>query len=138
MTRRSPAMTRRPGKGSRASIAQRSGPMPAGSPAVSTTSGGEAPMDGAAASALFESVFDERAVAGLAQPVLEGLVGLAGADRLPCGELLAVLGELVRAARDDLHQVPPEWRLDRLAHGALGERVHRALEFRHRVAGRDP
>src|SRR5688572_11734613 len=138
MTRLSPAMTRRPGKRSPASIAQRSGPTPAGSPAVSTTSGEEAPIDGAARSAFFETVLDERPVARLAQPILEGFVGLARPDRLAGGELLAVFRELVGAARNHLHQVPPERCLDRLAHRALGKGVHGALEFRHGVSRGDP
>src|SRR5437868_1894780 len=127
MTSGSPAMTMRPAKRSRASSAHRSGPMPAGSPAVRTTS-----------LSLVVAVLDEGAVTGLAQPVLEGFVGLARADGLARRHLLAIFGELVRASLDDLHQVPSEGRLDGLAHLLVGQRVHRALELRHRIARRDP
>src|SRR5437868_4227183 len=95
MTSGSPAMTMRPAKRSRASSAHRSGPMPAGSPAVRTTS-----------LALVVAVLDEGAVTGLPQPVLEGFIGLARANGGARGDLLAVLGQLVRASLDDLHQVP--------------------------------
>src|SRR4051812_47656127 len=102
--------------------------MPAGSPAVSAT----------LRSAFFVAVLDERAVARLAQPVLVGLVGLARADRLARRGLLAVFRELVGAALHHLHQVPAERRADGLAYLVVLERVHHALEFRHRVPGRDP
>src|SRR5687768_2751685 len=103
--------------------------MPAGSPAVRATSG---------RSALVVAILDERAVAHLAQPVLVGLVGLARADRLARGDLLAVGGKLLGAALHYLDEMPAERSLDRLAHLAVLERVHRALELRHGVAGRDP
>src|SRR5687768_12995035 len=139
ITRASPTITIHPGKRSRARMAQRSGPMPAGSPAVNATTVCVAPeaIEGAAL-ALVVAVLDERAVAHLAQPVLVGLVGLARADRLARGDLLAVGGELLGAALHDLDQMPAEGSLDRLAHLAVLERVHRALEFRHGIAGRDP
>src|SRR5258708_6371545 len=129
ITERSPRITSLPGKASRAISAQRSGPMPAGSPAVSATSG---------ALALVVAVLDEGPVARLAQPVLVGLVGLARANRLLRRDSLAVVGELLRAALDHLHEVPSEGRLHRLAHLARAQRVHGALELRHRVAGRHP
>src|ERR1043166_5579565 len=105
MTRASPTRTTRPGSASRASSAQRSGPMPAGSPAVSATR---------LALALVVAVLDEGTVALLAQPVLVGLVGLALADRLARSDLLALVRELVGAAFDHLHEVPAERRLDGL------------------------
>src|SRR6478735_21807 len=124
----SPTITTRPGNRSRASNAQRSGPMPAGSPAVSATSG----------SALVVAVLDEGTVAHLAQPVLVRLVSLALADRLAHGHLLALLGELVRTALEYLHQVPAEGRLHGLAHFAVLQLVHGPFELRHGVARRDP
>src|SRR4051812_2278601 len=107
ITARSPTITRRAGNESRASSAQRSGPMPAGSPAVSATT---------ASLALVVAVLDEGAVARLPQPVLVRLVGLARADRLARGGLLAVVGQLVGAPLEHLDQVPAERRLDGLAH----------------------
>src|SRR5258706_2059939 len=129
ITSRSPMITRRPGNFSRARSAHRSGPMPAGSPAVSATT---------ASLALVVAVLDEGAVARLAQPILVRLVGLALADRVARGRLLALLGQLVGAALEDLHEVPSERRLHRLAHFLVLERVHHALEFLHGVAGGDP
>src|SRR3954469_23021806 len=126
MTPASPTITTRPGKRSRASSAQRSGPIPAGSPAVSATSG----------SALVVAVLDEGTVAHLAQPILVGLVGLALADRLADRDLLAVFRELVGPALEHLHQVPAEGRLHGLAYLPVLQLVHRALELRHRVTGR--
>src|SRR6478736_3894222 len=82
----SPTITTRPGNRSRASNAQRSGPMPAGSPAVSATSG----------------------------------------------------SELVGTALEHLHEVPAEGRLHGLAHFAVLQLVHRALELGHGVARRHP
>src|SRR5436309_15537903 len=97
---RLPRMTSAPSRGCAASITQRSGPMPAGSPAVRATRG----------SAFFVAVLDERAIARLAQPVLVRLVGLARANRLACGGLLPLLGHFVPAAPEPLHQVPPDGR----------------------------
>src|SRR5258708_37857454 len=85
ITVRSPTTTSRPGNRSRASSAHKSGPMPAGSPAVSATTASLAPV---------VAVLDERAVARPSPPVLERLVGLAVADGLARGGLLAGLGEL--------------------------------------------
>src|SRR3954463_12382162 len=99
MTAALPIRTTRPGRVLRSSNAQRSGPMPAGSPAVSATSG---------ASALVVAVLDEGKVAHLAKPILVGLVGLALADGLAGGDLLAILRQLVGAALQHLHQVPAE------------------------------
>src|SRR5258706_3206283 len=107
MTSRSPMITRRPGNFSRARSAHRSGPMPAGSPALRATT---------ASLALVVAVLDEGAVARLAQPVLVRLVGLALADRVARGRLLALLGELVGATLEHLHEMPAERRLDRRAH----------------------
>src|SRR5689334_7171045 len=129
ITSRSPRIARRPANFSRAMSAHRSGPMPAGSPAVSATRG---------ESALVVAVLDEGAVARLAQPVLVRLVGLARADRGARGGALALLGELLGAPAEHLHEVPSERRLDRLAHLVLLERVHHLLELRHRVARGDP
>src|SRR4029079_12795131 len=42
------------------------------------------------------------------------------------------------AALDDLHQVPAERAPHRLADFARLERIHRALELRHGIAGIDP
>src|SRR5690349_10662769 len=83
-----PTSTSGPGKRSAASSAQRSGPMPAGSPAVRAI----------LASAFFVTVLDERAIARLPQPVLVRLVRLACADGLARRGLLAILRELVGAA----------------------------------------
>src|SRR5205085_11246662 len=117
--------TRRPGKRSRARSAHRSGPMPAGSPAVSATT---------ASLALVVAVLDERAVARLPQPVLERLVGLALADGVARRLLLAIVGELVGTPLEHLHQVPPERRLHRLAHFLVAQRVHHLLELGHGIA----
>src|SRR3954464_814740 len=87
-TSRLPTITRGPGKRWPASSAQRSGPIPAGSPAVSAT----------LRSAVFVAVLDEGAVAGLAQPVLVRLVRLALPNRLARGGLLAVFRQLVGTA----------------------------------------
>src|SRR5258708_17179927 len=129
ITVRSPTTTSRPGNCSRASSAHKSGPMPAGSPAVSATT---------ASLALVVAVLDERAVARLSQPVLERLVGLALADGLARGGLLAVLGQLVGAPLEHPHEMPSARGLDRLAHFLVAQRVHHLLELGHRVAGRDP
>src|SRR4051812_15928110 len=129
ITPASPTITTRPGSVSRASSAHRSGPMPAGSPAVSAASG---------RSAFVVAVLNEGTVARLAQPVLVGLVGLALADRLARRDFLALVGYLVGAPLEHLYEVPSERRLDRLAHFAVLQPVHHALEFRHRVARRDP
>src|SRR5438105_8576344 len=126
-TRGSHTKTTRPAKRSRASSAHRSGPMPAGSPAVS-----------AIRLAFVVPVLDERAVARLAQPVLVGLVGLARANRLARVGALALLGKLVGAPLDRLQEVPAERRLHRLAHLAVLQLVHDALEFGHGVARGDP
>src|SRR3954471_2506174 len=99
ITPASPTITMRPGSVSRARSAQRSGPMPAGSPAVRAASG---------RSAFVVAVLDEGTVARLAQPVLVGLVRLALADRLACRDLLALLGHFVGAPLEHLHQVPSE------------------------------
>src|SRR5258706_9209550 len=106
MTSGSPRITRRPGNFSRARSAQRSGPIPAGSPAVSATRGGLA---------LVVAVVDVGTVARLAQPVLVRLVGLARADRLPRRDPPAVVRQLVGAPAQHLHEVPSERRLDRRA-----------------------
>src|SRR5512135_3556889 len=120
----------RPAYARPAIVAHRSGPIPAGSPAVSATSGAgsdTAEGDRAARSAFVVAVLDEGAVALLAQPVLVGLVGLACADRLAGGGLLALLRGRLGAALDHLREVPSERRLERLAHLAGLERVHDAL-----------
>src|SRR5258708_27838195 len=129
ITSGSPTMTTRRGKASRARSAHRSGPMPAGSPAVSATSG---------VLALVVAVLDEGAVARLAQPVLVRLVGLARADRLARRELLPVARQLVRTALGHLHQVPAEGRLHRLAHFLVLQRVHDALQLPHAAPPADP
>src|SRR5688572_3342960 len=135
ITSRSPRITRLPGKGSAARSAQRSGPMPAGSPAVRAIRGARTGRAARRKSALLEPVLDECPVAHLAQPILVGLVGLACADRLACHELLAILRKLVGASLEHLHEVPAERRLDRLAYFAFAQCVHRPLEFGNRVAG---
>src|SRR3954470_19271778 len=98
----SPRMTMRPGCASAAARTHRSGPMPAGSPAVNAMRGAPAAMR--AALLLVEAVLDEGAIARLAQPVLVRLVGLAGADRQACRVLLAVAGELVGAPLEHLDE----------------------------------
>src|SRR5690348_11495856 len=93
-TSRSPRITSRPGNSRRAAHAHRSGPMPAGSPAVRATRVSDRGTAVALprASALVVAVLDERAVALLAQPVLVRLVRLACADGLARGRLAPLLG----------------------------------------------
>src|SRR4051812_35085353 len=93
---------------SRATRAQSSGPMPAGSPDVRATTG----------LALVKPQLDVRLVAQLAQPLLIGLVGLALPQGLP-RELALALGRLLaRAALEHLDEVIAERRAHRLAHFA--------------------
>src|SRR5438552_2976229 len=94
ITSRSPTRTSRPGNRSRASSAHKSGPMPAGSPAVRATT---------ASLALVVAVLDERAVALAKQDVAHVRLLHAGG-----GRLAALLEELhdveaVRAAQDVAH-----------------------------------
>ena len=77
---------------------------------------------GRAPSALLEAVLDEGAVAGLSQPVLVGLVRLAGAHGLAGGELAAVLAHLLVAPLLDL--------LDRAFGGSVQKLVLQALSGR--------
>src|SRR5712692_365651 len=105
-----------------------SGPMPAGSPEVSATSG----------LAFLKPQLDVGLVAQLAQPFLVGLVGLALAQRLTRLHAPALGTEIARAALENLDQVVAERRAHRLAHVADFELFVGALEFGHRVAGVDP
>src|SRR5205814_4713599 len=88
--------------------------------------------------AFFYAVVDVGAIARLAQPVLVGLVRLALANRLARGEPLAVFRKLIGATPQHLHEVPAEGTLHRLAHLAIAQSVHGALELRDRVAGGEP
>src|SRR5947207_1891568 len=110
---------------SRARRVQISGPMPAGSPDVSATTG--LPL-------FVKPQLDVGLVAQLPQPFRVGLVRLAVADRLARLQAPALGREVARAPLEHLDQVVAERRAHRLAYLADLQVLVRALELRHRVA----
>src|SRR5512141_1569923 len=117
----------------------RSGPIPAGSPAVTARRGKfTASLTPGVPGSVDRADFDIGRIADLAHPVLEGFVGLAFADGLARQQLLAFLRDVLGAARQHLDQVPAEGCLNGIADLAGLEGIHRLLEFRHGVAGIDP
>src|SRR4051812_17526041 len=114
---------------SRATRAQISGPIPAGSPEVSAMTG----------LALFvKPKLDVGGVAQLPQPFGVRLVRLAIADRLARLEALALGRDVARAALHHLDQVIAEGRAHGLADLADLQLLVGALELGHRVAREHP
>src|SRR5687768_11600292 len=134
---RSATTTMRAGRRLRASCTHSSGPMPAGSPAVTAISG-VLSVECLMLSALVEAVFDESQIAPLAHPLLVGLVGLARAQGAARLQPQSLLRHVLVAPFQHLDQVPSE----RCLHGAADlpglKRVHGALELGHDVARGEP
>src|SRR6266545_4541469 len=84
--------------------------------------------------AVVEAHFDIRAVARLAHPVLEGLVGFALADRELRLHALAVGADVLLPAPEHFDQVPAEGRAQRCRNLVHDKLVHRFLEHGHGVA----
>src|SRR5574340_23538 len=103
-TSASPSTDSRHGNDCLDSAMQRSGPTPAGSPAVSAMTGNSGGM--------LESVdraqFDVGLIANLPYPVLERLFSLAFADRLARQQALAFLRHVLVAAFQHLNQMQAE------------------------------
>ncbi len=99
---RSPSTTNRAGHSRSFSRRQMSGPIPAGSPEVTAITGSGKRLT------LFDAVLDIGAIADLPDPVLIGLVGLAIAQYLPCGEPLAFVGDIFGATLQHLDQMEAE------------------------------
>jgi len=87
---------------------------------------------------IFQPVFDESLVAQLTQPVLIGLIRLAGADFLARHEGLSFLADIFRASLQYLDQVPTERRLDGYAGFPRFEAIHGTFEFGYGFTGRKP
>src|SRR5688572_29670122 len=151
MRSRSATMTSRAAIVLRASIAQRSGPIPAGSPAVTAMVGASrvppekrvlsvAPPErnAPARSTVVESHLDVRAIPQLAHPFLVRLVGLARSQRLAGGHPAPFFRYVLCAAFEHLYEMQPEWASDRLADLARLQLVHCAFELGNGVAGKDP
>ena len=109
-----------------ASVRQRSGPMPAGSPLVTAITGPVISLPGG---------FRVGPVAQLAQPVpgrrrracvRAGLLGV---------EVLSFFGHVALAAFENLDEVHAEGRLDHRAEFVFLQGVHGLFEFGHGVAG---
>src|SRR5574340_305736 len=115
----------------------RSGPIPAGSPAVRTR-WGKSTVSPDPACSVEGPDFDIGRIADLAHPVLEGLVALALANGLTRQQFLAFLRDVLAAAPQHLDQVPAERRLHGVADLARLQCVHRFLEFGHGIARIDP
>ena len=79
---------------------------------------------------LFETIFDERAVAQLAQPVLELFIRLECADRDACLLALLLLADIGIAPLQHLDQMPAELGLHH-SHLPGLQFVHRLFKFRH-------
>src|SRR6266498_906749 len=88
--------------------------------------------------AIVEPHFHIRAVARLAHPVLEGLVGFALADRELRLHALAVAADVLLPAPEHFHQVPAEGCAHRSRNLVHRKLAHRFLERGHRVAGAEP
>src|SRR4051812_6006813 len=114
---------------SRATRAQISGPIPAGSPEVSAMTG---------LTLLVKPKLDVGCVAQLPQPFGVRLVGLAIADRLACLQALPFRGDIARAPLEHLDQVVAEGRAHGLAHLADLQLLVGTLELGHRIAREYP
>src|SRR5215469_4173129 len=114
---RSPKATSSQGSSCAATARHSSGPTPAGSPVVSAMRG------------TLRLVFDVRFVPHAAQPQLGFLVGLAGADRFHRLASLELVGVVVTAVAEHLHDVPAELRPEGLADLVVLQPGDRLLEL---------
>src|SRR5580704_9632235 len=125
MSEASAATTRSARQSSCASATQASGPIPAGSPEVTTMRGTYT------ACARLHLDVDERLVAKPAEPKLGLFVGLALANRgkglLPAH----IVGAVIGAGREHLHDVPAVAGLEGLADLVRLEIRNGLVEFRH-------
>src|SRR3569832_229245 len=137
-TSTSPRTDSRHGRGCCDRAMHRSGPIPAGSPAVRARWGKSTASSRNPGRSVDRADFDIGRVADLAHPVLEGLIALAFADGLARQQLLAFLRDVLIASLKDLDQVPAERGLDGVADLAGLQRVHGFLEFGDGVARIDP
>src|SRR5690606_33658947 len=119
-------------QGESASASTSSGPMPAGSPAV-TTSGGEAEVTACPGQASGADV-DVSLVPQPPHPQLRLFRQLAVADSLDAVLLLQVLGVVVNTPVGDLEDVPAEAGAERLGDLPDLHAFRHLLEFRHELA----
>src|SRR3569623_312142 len=137
-TSTAPRTDSRHGRGCCDRAMHRSGPIPAGAPAVRARWGKSTASSRNPGRSVDRADFDIGRVADLAHPVLEGLIALAFADGLARQQFLTFLRDVLIASLKDLDQVPAERGLNGVADLAGLQRVHGFLEFGDGVARIDP